>query len=470
MTCPDCDAEMHLDRDPRKVAGGLDIFLYDILEVSEAAPPTQREVLQRLQSWGLKTCPLNKPVHTMQALRRYHARLAARREKLEYEIDGVVVKADERALHEEMGLRARSPRWAMAWKFEPRQEVSTLEGIVVQVGRTGVLTPVALLAPVDVGGVTVSRATLHNADEIRRKDVRVGDAVRIVRAGDVIPEVQERLKRPGKKRGRSFSMPKTCPACGGRVVREGAFHRCVAGLSCPAQLAARIRHYAQRDALDIPGLGEKTASQLVSSGLVNDLADLYALKRDQLRDLEGFAEKSASALHEAIQQAKTPRLEDFLHALGMPETGRRTAHRLARALGSLKAVRQASRSRLEKVPGIGAGTAAAIHAFFRQAENRDVLRRMREAGVRIRDAAAESGRKPLRGETFVLTGRLSKLSRGEARDRIESRGGRVVSSVSGETDYLVAGESPGSKLDEAKRRGVKVLDERKFGRLLASKA
>jgi len=461
-------AGMMRQLDPGKVAGRrLDIFCYDILDSSDEPLPSQTETLASLAAWGLKTCPLNDAADTIAAIRRYHDRLAEQRETLEYEVDGMVVKADSRDVREALGVRARSPRWAIAWKFAPRQEVTTLEDIVVQVGRSGILTPVALLAPVDVGGVTVSRATLHNADEIKRKDLRVGDTVRVIRAGDVIPEISERLSRPGKKQGKPFAMPERCPACGAKVVREGAYFRCEAGLSCPAQLVGRIRHFAQREAMNIDGLGEKTAAQLVSRGLIADLADLYTLKPADVQTLEGFGKKSAQQLYDAIQNAKTPRLDRFLHALGIPRTGRRTARLVARELGSLDAVQKASRKALAALPGIGDETAAALHHFFRQEENRDVLQRMRRAGVKVGEMAGrEAGRQPLKGKTFVLSGQLARFTRNEAKDRIETLGGRATSSVSGETDYLVRGESPGSKLDEAEQQAVEILDEQAFLKLI----
>jgi len=460
-------AGMMRQLDPARVAGsGVDVFFYDILATSGEPPDSQAQLLERLAGWGLRTCPLNDRTGSADEVRRYHERLAKRRDDLDYEIDGIVVKADDLAAREKLGVRARSPRWAVAWKFEPRQEVTTVEDIVVQVGRTGVLTPVALLAPVDVGGVTVSRATLHNADEVRRKDVRVGDTVRVIRAGDVIPEVVERIASPGRKRSRAFSMPGQCPACGAAVVRDGAYHRCEAGLSCPAQLAARIRHYAQRDALDIAGLGEKTSGQLVAQGLVHDLADLYVLDVDQLRELEGFAERSAKKLHDAIRDSREPRLDRFLHGLGIGQVGRRTARVLARALGSLDEVREADRAALQAIAGIGEQAAAAIRRFFDDPHNREVLERMHEAGVRVRDMPARDRGGPLRGKTIVLTGRLERFTRDEAKEAIESSGGRASASVSGSTDLVVAGAEPGSKLDEAKARGVKIVTEDEFVRLL----
>lgn len=463
-------AGMMRQLDPGKVAGRrLDFFCYDLLDSSGEPPSGQTATLEALAAWGLKTCPLNEVADTIDAIRRYHDRLAERRETLEYEVDGMVIKADSRALREALGVRARSPRWAIAWKFAPRQEITTVEDIVVQVGRSGILTPVALLAPVDVGGVTVSRATLHNADEVARKDLRVGDTVRIIRAGDVIPEVQERIKRPGRKRGKPFAMPRRCPVCGSAVVRAGAYHRCEAGLSCPAQLAGRIRHYAGRDALDIAGLGEETAGQLVARGLVRDLADVYTLEPARLRQLDGYAEKSAQQLQRAIRQSRKPRLDRFLFALGIPHLGRRTARQVATRLGSLQAVQQAGRTQLESIPDIGKAVAEAVYRFFRRKANRDVLERMRQAGVEVQDMPARQGRQPLKGKTFVLTGRLEHATRNEAKEQIEALGGRVTARASSKTDYLVLGERPGGKLDEARKLGVEILDEQAFRKRVGRK-
>jgi DNA ligase (NAD+) len=356
----------------------------------------------------------------------------------------------------------------VAWKFPPREEVTTLEDIVVQVGRTGTLTPVALLAPVDVGGVTVSRATLHNADEVARKDVRVGDLVRVARAGDVIPEIIERVKQRGKRRGPAFRMPRRCPACGGSIAKEGAYRICAAGLACPAQLVGRLLHYASRDALDIGGLGRETAQQLVERGLVHTVADLYALDPDELAELEGFAEKSAEALYGAIQGAKSPRLDRFIHALGIPHVGKRTAQLLAGEFRSLEALESATGEALEGIAGIGSEVAHAVTRFFADRANRRVLRGLARAGVHPASERRRAGRK-LTGKTFVFTGRLSDWTRAEAERAVEALGGRAASSVSGETDYVVVGEAPGSKLDEAREHDVRVLTEAEFEALVEAR-
>ncbi len=446
----------------RRAAGKpLSVYFYEILAMDGDMLSCHRETLEQLDDWGLKTSPLNESASAFKQVELYHGRLAEERDDLDYEIDGIVIKVDDHKLREALGSRDRNPRWALAWKFEPREEITLVEDIVVQVGRTGILTPVALLQPVDVGGVTVSRATLHNAGEVARKDIRVGDRVRIIRAGDVIPEVEERVKRPGVKRGEPFAMPKRCPVCDAEVVQEGAYYLCTAGLSCPAQLAGRITHYAARDAMDIDHLGQKAAEQLVERELVKSLADLYALKASDLESLEGFAERSAKQLHDAIQGAKGPRLDRFLYALGIPLVGRRVAGQLADEFRSLKKVMAADKREIQEISGIGPEIAAAAADFFADKSNRKVLERMRKSGMKVK-SMPEREKQPLQGKTFVFSGALESFTRDEAKERVEALGARATSAVSGETDYLVLGENPGSKLDEAKERGVRCIDEDEF--------
>jgi DNA ligase (NAD+) len=456
--------------DPQKVAGRpLDIFFYDILKIEGRQFASHWEALKGLRDWGLKTDPDNRKVSAATAVKAYHRNLARKRENLAYEIDGIVIKLDSYGLRKHLGTRHRSPRWALAWKFQPKQEVTTLEKIVVQVGRTGILTPVALLQPVNVGGVTVSRATLHNADEVHKKDVRPGDTVRVVRAGDVIPEVLERVPQPGKKRQPPFSMPEKCPACGSKVYRDGAYILCPAGLACRPQLVGRIIHYASREALDITGLGEQTAKDLAQKEMVKDIADLYRLTEDDLLNLEGFAQKSAAQLHQAIQATKNPRLDRFLYALGIRHVGQRMAQILAQRYERLERLKDADRSDLENIPEIGPEIALSVSRFFRQKENWQVLQRLHEAGVRVRKMPSEEGGLPLAGKTFVFTGRLENSTRSEAEDRVEQLGARAASSVSGSTDYLVKGHNPGQKLQDARRENVKIIDEDQFEQLVTDK-
>jgi DNA ligase (NAD+) len=455
--------------DSRKVAGHpFAAVFYDVLRIEGVRFATHREGLRAFEHWGLPTDSHNRSATRLDEIVRFHKALFEERDRLAYEVDGIVVKLDDLGRREQLGTRHRSPRWAIAWKFAPREEVTTLEEIVVQVGRTGVLTPVALLAPVDVGGVTVSRATLHNEGEIARKDVRAGDQVRIARAGDVIPEVVERVARRTRRRGKPFRMPRRCPSCRGPVVAEGAYRICPAGLACPAQLVGRLVHYASRDALDIEGLGRETAKQLVEHGLVRDVADLYGLDTTDLVQLEGYAEKSAKALRDAIAGSGSPRLDRFLYALGIPQVGRRTAQLLAAELGSLDALERARPEQLQDVSGIGPEVARAVVRFFRDPQNRRVLRDLAKHGVVC--AGVPRGRRAakLAGKTFVFTGRLERFTRAQAREAVEGLGARTSSSVSSATDYLVAGEAPGSKLDEARARGVRVLDEAAFARLVAT--
>lgn len=453
--------------DPKKVAVmPLDIFFYDILRVEGREFAAHWDELEQLPRWGLKTDAHNRRAANFEEVKAYREKLAAERESLDYEIDGVVVKLDDLALREKLGMRERSPRWAMAWKFPPKKEITTLEEIVVQVGRTGTLTPVALLSPVDVGGVTVSRATLHNEDEVLKKDLRAGDKVRIARAGDVIPEVIERIPEPGKKRGRPFAMPKTCPVCGTAVQREGAYYFCPAGLSCRAQLIGHILHYASRNAMNIDGLGDKIAAQLVDREMVKDVADLYALEVDDFLKLEGFAQKSAENLFRAVRSAMRPRLDRFLFGLGIPQVGQHVARVLAEKYGSLDKLQDAAEEDLRETPGVGPEIASNVAGFFAQERNKAVLRKIKQAGVQVEPMPEEKRGRPLEGRTFVFTGELTSLKRSEAQELVTRLGGRTASSVSKATDYVVVGENPGSKHDDARRLGVTILDEAEFKKLI----
>ncbi len=454
--------------DPAAVAHRpLDLVVYEILASDMAAFDRHWDMLETLPEWGLRVDPRCRKAENLETIRKYHADLADERMELDYEIDGVVVKVDDYRLREALGERDRSPRWAMAWKFEPREEVTRLERIAVQVGRTGILTPVALLRPVEVGGVTVSRASLHNADEVAEKDLRAGDTVWVARAGDVIPEVVERVKRPGKPRNAPFEMPDACPSCEAEIVRDGAYHRCPAGLSCPAQQIGRLVHYASRDGLDIDGLGEKTAALLIRKELVDTVADLYKLSPETLESLEGFAERSARQLHEAIQETREPPLDRFLYALGIPHVGGHLAGLLARNLGTLDEMMSADAETLESLEEVGPEIARSIVDFFRREENRAVLDDLRKVGVRPKPIRVGDGGTALSGTTFVFTGRLDSMNRDEAQRRVERLGGRATSSVSGETDYLVRGEEPGeTKLADAEAREVPVIDEARFREII----
>jgi len=444
----------------------LDIIFYEILSMKGDMPDSHSRVLELLPQWGLKTDTHYKQTDSLQEIEAYHHEFAGKKDDLEYEIDGIVIKLNSYRYREKLGVRQRSPRWAFAWKFPPRQEITTLEDIVIQVGRTGMLTPVALLQPVDVGGVTISRATLHNEDEVRKKDVQPGDRVRIARAGDVIPEVVERVEETGKKRGEAFSMPDKCPACGADIYREGAFSFCSGQLKCPAQIKGGIVHYASREALNIKGLGEKTAADLVDKDLVRDVSDLYRLTKDALLKLDGFADKSAEQLRQAIQASKQPELERFLFALGIRHVGRRVARILARRFSELAELKKAGKNSLEQIPGVGPEIAHSIYHFFQQKHNLNVLDSLEKAGVNVQPSRTERKSDTLKGQTFVFTGKLQSYTRQEARDLVEELGGHSTSRVSSETDYVVVGEKPGSTYDDARNQGVNIIDEERFKKML----
>lgn len=437
---------------------------------------TQYELLQRLKSWGFPVAQHSCIAHGAAELLAFHQRIGAARMALPYDIDGVVYKVNSLALQRELGFKTREPRWAVAHKY-PAQEMPTrVQEIDVQVGRTGKLTPVARLAPVFVGGATVTNATLHNLFEIRKKRVRVGDAVIVRRAGDVIPEVVRVLPdaapdaaapgAPGQRRAGghvpNFRMPRNCPVCGSQVVREKgeANHRCTGGLFCAAQRKEAIRHFAARRALDIEGLGDKLVDQLVDGKLVRSLPDLYRLDLAALSGLERMAEKSAQNLLAALEKSRQTSLPRFLFGLGLRHVGEATARDLARHFGTLDAIMDASVEQLLEVKDIGPVVAHSLHTFFRQPHNREVVAQLRACAIGWPEAApAARAPQPLSGKTLVLTGTLTTLSRDAAKDRLEAAGARVASAVSKKTDYLVAGADPGSKLARAQELGVPVLDE-----------
>jgi DNA ligase (NAD+) len=419
-------------------------------------------MLDCLRAWGFHVEDDVKLCRGLAEALAFHARLRDRRDQLPYEVDGVVIKVDDRASQTRLGMRSRSPRWAVAYKFPPREEVTQILDIVVQVGRTGKLTPVAQLKPVDVSGVTVSRATLHNQDELDRKDVRIGDTVRVRRAGDVIPEVVEVLLEQRPSGTRRFELPGKCPVCGSEVVREGAAHLCTNGLACPAQLERHIVHFTMRGAMDIAGLGEKTVQQLLAKQLVKDLADLYHLTPMHLVQLDGFAEKSIENLLAAIEASKQPRLDRFLFALGIEHVGDTVARMLADHFGSLAALREADDAKLEEIHGIGPEVAESVHHFFANARNRKVLDRLLKAGVKPSVETRPEGPRALDGEVVVFTGGLETMPRPDAQRLAERHGARIAGTISKKVTLVVAGPGAGSKLDDARRLGVKVIDERTF--------
>jgi DNA ligase (NAD+) len=441
----------------------LQILFYDVLHINGGPPlADDADVLRALAGWGLMVCPHARTTDTVDGVFAYHRDMLRRRDSLGHEIDGVVVKLSDLGSRRRLRETGRHPRWALAYKFAAREARTTIEQIVVQVGRTGVLTPVAIVRPVQVGGVTVSRATLHNREEIARKDLRVGDRVRIIRAGDVIPEIVERL--PGRARRRPFAMPHRCPACGSAVVRQGPFDRCPNGLGCAAQLKQTIRHFGSREAMDIRGLGPETVDALVSSGLVRSVADLFALRPRDLATLDRFADLSASNLLRAIDNARRVPLWRFLHGLGIPGIGAQTARDLAAHFGSLDALASAGEAALRSVQGIGEAAARDITRFFRHAGNRRVVTLCRRRGVVPRERRVVR-RGPLSGKTIVLTGRLASMTREQAEELARAAGARTSASVTSHTDLVVAGSAPGTKLARARTLGTRVIDQRTFRRL-----
>jgi DNA ligase (NAD+) len=441
----------------------LDFFAYDLKLEAGTGPETQHETLEALRAWGFHVEKSIRLCEGIEEAVAFHHELEARRDRLEFEIDGAVIKVDRRDWQEQLGARSRSPRWAAAYKFPPREEVTRILDIAVQVGRTGKLTPVALLQPVSVSGVTVSRATLHNQDEVDRKDVRIGDTVRVRRAGDVIPEVVEVLVDRRPRGAEPFKLPTKCPVCGSKVERVGAYHLCTNGLSCPAQLHGHIEHFVSRGAMDITGLGSKTVRQLIEKGLVRDLADIYQLTPIDLAGLEGFAEKSIENLIHAIESSKRPRLDRLLHALGIDHFGSTVASLLADHYGALEPLLEASGEELQQIKGIGPEVATGVHAFFSNPRNRRVIERLRQAGVR--PAAAEKkarGPQPLKGQIVVFTGGLETMTRPEAQRRAESAGAQIASGITKKVTLVVAGSGAGTKLAEAEKLGVSVIDEAEF--------
>jgi len=446
-------------------------YAYDIVLARRHGLETEWAVLAALRSWGFQVDDSIRRSVDIEGAIAYHTELFERRDELPFEIDGVVIKVDELAAHDELGARSRSPRWAVAFKFEPRQEVTVVERIAVQVGRTGKLTPVAMLRPVNVGGVTVARATLHNADEVERKGVREGDTVRVRRAGDVIPEIAEVVQERRLSAAEPFVMPDRCPICDSEVVRQGAYHMCTGGYDCPAQLNGLLEHYGSRGALDIAGLGEKTVTLLVEAGLVHEPADLYGLTPADIEPLERFAEKSANALVDAIAATREPALDRLLFALGIPLVGQHLATVLADAFGDLDRLQAASADELVAVHEVGPELASAVQAFFSSERHRARVDRLRAAGVTPvwkRSIPATSDK--LGGKKIVFTGTLEHLTRVRADELARAHGARPVGSVSKSTDYLVAGRDAGSKLTKARALGVEILTERAFLELVGENA
>jgi DNA ligase (NAD+) len=458
--------------DPREVARRpLALFVHGASDPAALGASSQSALLERARALGFPVNPETEVVHTIEEVRKRWRRWEEKRDDLPYETDGLVIKVDSLEQQKVLGFTSRSPRWALALKFAPREATTVIREIRVQVGRTGVFTPVAVLDPVPLAGSTISRATLHNEEEIHRKDIRVGDTVAIEKGGDVIPKVTRVITAKRKGNAKRWRMPAACPECGSPAVRlPGEVAVRCENVSCPAQRKARLQHFAARRAMDIEGLGEALVDQLVEQGLVEDYADLYRLTSEDLVPLERMGEKSARNLVEAVERSKGNALARLLFALGIRQVGEHAAAILARRYRTLDRLMDVPREELEEVHEIGPVMAASIHGFFQDRRNRAVVKKLRAAGVDFGAEKAGPGGEVdaglLAGRKVVLTGTLSGFTRDEAKEAIEARGGRVVSSVSGKTDFVVAGEAPGSKLDRARELGVRVLGEDAFRELL----
>lgn len=444
----------------------LDLFCHGLGQLEGVTLASHWEFTEALQGWGFKAVPQRRLCANLDEVFTFFDELQEKRDTLPYEIDGVVVKVNNFALQRQLGEVSRSPRWAVAYKFPARQATTQVLNIAPQVGRTGVLTPVAELEPVGIGGVTVRNASLHNMDEINRKDIRIGDTVIVERAGDVIPYVVKSI--PEKRTGHEerFEMPTTCPVCGAEVEREEgeAAYRCT-GLACSAKLKESLKFFGARGSMDIEGMGEKIIEQLVDKALLHDAGDIYHLSKEQLASLDRMADKSAQNLISAIEKSKKTTLPRFIASLGIRHVGEATAKQLAEHFGDFAHIREASEEELRQVRDVGPEVARSIAHFFRQPQNRRVIDKLLQAGIHFPKVTARHEGK-FSGQTFVLTGTLASMTRPEAAKRIEALGGKVSSSVSKQTSYVVVGEEPGSKLDKAWQLGVQVLEEDEFLRMI----
>lgn len=446
----------------------LDIFCHGIGKFSGIKFETQWDILQILPRLGLKVNPIEYRCKNIEEVMDCYWEIQKRREELEYEIDGVVIKVNNLVLQDRLGAVSRSPRWAVAYKFEAHQETTKIIDIVVQVGRTGALTPVAIMEPVRVGGVEVSRATLHNQDEIDKKDIRIGDTVILQRAGDVIPEVVKVVESSRTGKEKQFIVPDKCPVCGAEAMKldDEAVSRCL-GFSCPAKLKESVKHFASKRAMDIDGLGDKLINQLVDRGLVKDVSDLYVLSIGDLAGLERMAKKSAQNVVSAIQKSKGAGLERLIYALGIRHVGEHIAGVLVSSLGSMKKLMKIDEDELIQVREVGPEVASSIVHFFQQEINLKTIKKLGDAGVSF--TPLKRMKNDLEGIIFIFTGGLERYAREEAKRLVESKGGRVSSSVSSKIHYLVAGGSPGSKLEKAKSLGVKIISEREFSKIIEGK-
>jgi DNA ligase (NAD+) len=452
--------------DPKITAGRkLNIFCYAPGEILGITLTTHFHFLEYLKKWGFRVNPYVKLCHNIEELLAHYTYIHDIRDKIPYEIDGTVIKVNRFDYQASLGSVSRSPRWAIAFKFEAHEETTVIEDIIVQVGRTGALTPVAVLKPVMVSGVEVKRATLHNEDEIMRKDILVGDTVIVSRAGDVIPEVVKVVKEKRTGQEKPFIMPDTCPVCGEKVIRPPgeAIRRCV-NISCPAQIKGSIEHFASKRAMDIDGLGEKLVEQLVDKNMINDVSDLYYLAKDDLSKLERMADKSAQNIVDAIGDSKKATFQRFVYALGIRNVGEHISGLLAERLNSIDDLYTVNEETLMAIPEIGPEVANSIVTFFRDEKNRQTIMRILNAGVVIE--YKKEGRKPLTGMTFVFTGTMKGMGREDAKKHVEALGAKTASSVSKKVDYVVLGEDAGSKADKARSLGLKIISENEFLRMI----
>lgn len=449
--------------DPRITAERpLQIWFWGIGLVEGVSIQSHYEAMERLREWGFRVSPLIRIARSIDEVIAYHHEMEEQRDTFDYEMDGVVVKVNRFDLQERLGWTARAPRWAIAYKFKAREALTRIRKIIVNVGRTGILSPVALLEPVEVGGVTISRATLHNEDEIHRKDIREGDWVWVHRAGEVIPEITRSVpeKRTGEEK--PFRMPDRCPGCGGPVVREGAYHICT-NAACPAKLKEYIRYFVSKEAFNIEGMGEQIVQKLLETGKIKDPADLFALTKEDFLALEGFAEKSATNMIQAIHNARKIPLDRFIYALGIRHVGRKTATVLAEAAGTLERLMEMSEEELMNIPDIGPIVAQSIVQFFANEKNRAFIQKLLDMGLTILPLIKETLKDtPFAGKTVVFTGELERFTRKQAQEIVERLGGHAASSVSRRTDYVVVGRNPGSKAQKARQLGVPLIDEETF--------
>lgn len=453
--------------DPREVASrNLDIFLYYIF-INGQERPSQWENLLQLKKLGFKTNPHSRLCFSLDEVIDYYQEWTEKRDSLEYDVDGVVVKVNSTRQRELLGATAKSPRWAISFKFPARQATTRIKEIIIQVGRTGALTPVAILEPVQISGTTISRCTLHNEEELKRKDIRVGDYILLERSGDVIPHVVSVMKERRTGKEKPFIWPKTCPVCHSAIYKEEgeAISRCI-NPSCPARIRESILHFASRRAMNIEGLGEALVDQLLAAGLIKQIPDLYHLQYEDLIKLERMGPKSAQNLLDQIEESKSRELWRLIFALGIRHVGEKLAQSLAKKFLDLEKLARASEEELMTLEDVGPKVARSIVFFFAQPENRELIKKLKEAGLKFKETTEKVGPQPLQGLTFVLTGTLSSMTREQAKEKIERLGGSVSSSVSKKTDYLIVGEEPGSKLDKARQLGVKTLDEKEFLKLL----